>query len=52
MIARIWRGKTLEKDADEYYDYLLETGLKEYRNTEGNKLVAWPLTYYMTAISQ
>lgn len=37
MIARLWRGKTLEKNADNYYNYLLETGLKEYRNTEGNR---------------
>jgi heme-degrading monooxygenase HmoA len=36
MIARIWRGATRAADADAYVEYLLETGLREYRETPGN----------------
>jgi hypothetical protein len=36
MIARIWKGTTLEKDTETYLHYLEETGLKDYRKTEGN----------------
>jgi heme-degrading monooxygenase HmoA len=42
MIARIWRGVTRADQADAYYDYLERTGLKEYRNTPGNRGV-WVL---------
>jgi heme-degrading monooxygenase HmoA len=42
MIARTWRGWTAAADADEYVDYLHETGLKEYRETPGNR-GAWIL---------
>lgn len=37
MIARIWRGWTQASVADEYVRYLLETGIKEYRATPGNR---------------
>ena len=37
MIARIWRGETPESKADQYFDYLMATGLKDYRETEGNQ---------------
>ena len=37
MIARIWRGATRASDADAYMDYLRETGVKEYRETPGNR---------------
>lgn len=37
MIARIWRGVTPESKNDEYYQYLLKTGVKNYRATEGNR---------------
>jgi heme-degrading monooxygenase HmoA len=37
MIARIWRGITPESKADEYFDYLKATGIKDYRETEGNQ---------------
>jgi len=36
MIARTWRGWTAAADAERYLEYLEETGLKEYRETEGN----------------
>ena len=37
MIARFWRGVVPTSKADEYYDYLEKTGLREYRATEGNR---------------
>jgi len=37
MIARFWRGVTPKSKADEYFAYLQETGLKEYRATKGNR---------------
>lgn len=37
MIARTWRGWTSAADADRYLNYLEQTGLKEYRETEGNR---------------
>ena len=36
MIARIWRGATLESNAERYMDYMKETGVKDCRTTEGN----------------
>jgi heme-degrading monooxygenase HmoA len=37
MIARLWRGTTRAADADRYFQYLLETGLKDYRSIPGNR---------------
>lgn len=37
MIARIWHGVTAAERADEYLDYLNETGVPDYRATEGNR---------------
>jgi heme-degrading monooxygenase HmoA len=37
VIARIWRGWTLASDAEEYARYGMETGIKGYRNTPGNR---------------
>ncbi|MGH2789142.1 MAG: antibiotic biosynthesis monooxygenase [Actinomycetota bacterium] len=37
MIARTWRGWTKTEDADAYVDYLQRTGIKEYRETPGNR---------------
>jgi heme-degrading monooxygenase HmoA len=37
MIARTWRGWTSAADADRYVDYLRETGVREYRETAGNR---------------
>ena len=37
MIARTWRGATSADDADEYLEYLHETGLADFRRTEGNR---------------
>ncbi len=36
MIARIWKGETPESKADQYFAFLKETGIKDYRETEGN----------------
>lgn len=37
MIARIWQGRTRPGMGKAYYGYLKETGLKEYKSTEGFK---------------
>lgn len=37
MIARVWRGVTSESKADEYFDYLIATGVKDLEATEGNQ---------------
>ena len=37
MIARIWHGQTAAEKADEYLEYLNETGVPDYRGTEGNR---------------
>ncbi len=42
MIARIWRGVTRESDKDVYFEYLQQTGLKEYASISGNQGV-WVL---------
>lgn len=42
MIARIWRGVAREADKDTYFEYLQETGLKEYASIPGNRGV-WVL---------
>ena len=35
MIARIWQGRTRPGMGESYSEYLEQTGLKEYRATEG-----------------
>jgi heme-degrading monooxygenase HmoA len=42
MIARIWRGFTRESDKDTYFEFLKQTGLKDYTSTPGNQGV-WTL---------
>ena len=42
MIARIWRGVTRESDQDTYFEYLKQTGLREYAAIPGNQGV-WVL---------
>ena len=37
MIARIWQGATPEAKAEQYLDYMRQTGVKELRATEGNR---------------
>lgn len=37
MIARLWHGTTRAEDADRYHQYLLATGLKDYRSIPGNR---------------
>ena len=37
MIARIWHGVTAAAKAGEYLDYLNETGVPDYQETEGNQ---------------
>ncbi|MCW9705645.1 hypothetical protein [Fodinibius salsisoli] len=35
-IARTWHGAVPEEHADAYYNYLLQTGLADYKSIEGN----------------
>ena len=37
MIARMWHGVVPGEKADAYYDYLLRTGIPDYRATPGNR---------------
>jgi heme-degrading monooxygenase HmoA len=37
MIARQWHGRVPAERADAYYEYLLRTGLPDYRRTPGNR---------------
>jgi heme-degrading monooxygenase HmoA len=37
MLARIWHGIILAEKADEYLDYLNQTGIPDYRATPGNR---------------
>ena len=37
MIARMWRGWTSASDVEAYSEYLRSTGIKEYRDTPGNR---------------
>lgn len=36
MIARTWHGRVPAEKADDYHEYLLRTGLADYRATPGN----------------
>jgi heme-degrading monooxygenase HmoA len=36
MIARQWHGRVRAADADAYYQYLLRTGVRDYRSVPGN----------------
>ena len=42
MVARTWRGWTRREDADEYVAYIEDTGMRQYRETPGNR-GAWIL---------
>ena len=37
MIARTWHGRVPASKADDYYAYLIRTGLADYRATPGNR---------------
>lgn len=37
IIVRTWSGTTRAADADRYLQYLQDTGLREYRETNGNR---------------
>src|SRR5580692_7671184 len=36
MITRIWHGRTSLEKAEDYLDFLLQNGTKEYLQTQGN----------------
>ena len=35
-ITRIWHGTTKAEHADEYLEFLIETGVADYKKTDGN----------------
>ncbi len=35
VITRIWHGMTSAKDADKYLQYVIETGVADYKRTKG-----------------
>ena len=37
MITRIWRGWTRSEDTDAYAEYIVSTGIAEYKATPGNQ---------------
>lgn len=37
MIARTWHGTVRVEDAEPYHRYLLDTGLRDYERTPGNR---------------
>ena len=37
MIARTWHGTVETEEAGDYYAYLMETGVRDLRATEGNR---------------
>jgi heme-degrading monooxygenase HmoA len=37
LIARTWHGRVPAAKADAYYQYLVRTGLSDYRATPGNR---------------
>ena len=37
MITRIWHGKTKSEVADEYREFVIATGIIDYRSTPGNR---------------
>ena|SRR5215207_2371908 len=36
IITRIWHGMTRTEQSDEYLEFLIKTGVADYRKTEGN----------------
>jgi len=37
MIARMWHGQVPKEKTELYHQYLLQTGLKDYEETKGNR---------------
>jgi heme-degrading monooxygenase HmoA len=37
MIARTWHGRVPASKSEEYYRYIMETGLADYESTPGNR---------------
>jgi|SRR5882724_6185049 len=36
MITRLWHGKTKKADAQQYREYVIETGIRDYKSIKGN----------------
>jgi heme-degrading monooxygenase HmoA len=39
IITRIWHGTTKREHSEEYLEFLIKTGVEDYKKTEGNKSV-------------
>lgn len=39
IITRIWHGITKAEHSDEYLEYVIKTGVEDYKKTEGNQSV-------------
>ncbi len=37
MIARIWHGRTPAAKGEAYFEYVMESGVKAFRETKGNQ---------------
>ena len=37
MIARLWHGRVLSENAEAYHQFLVESGLKDFTTTPGNR---------------
>ena len=51
MVARIWRGAVKHEDADEYVQYVRDTGIEHYRSTPGNR-GAWILSRQLGSLTE
>lgn len=36
VITRIWHGVTKQEDGDEYLEFIIKTGVSDYKSIEGN----------------
>ena len=36
MITRIWHGRTKKSDAEKYREFVVETGISDYKSVNGN----------------
>ena len=39
VITRVWHGRTRAEQADEYLEFMIKTGVADYKKTPGNRSV-------------
>ncbi len=44
VITRIWHGRTKAEHADEYLQFVTETGVADYKSVEGDDCHFWTVT--------